>query len=362
MMKQRFFSSCLILLIVFAFLPFIQGGCGGGGGGGGSSGTTFTENTSPQANATLTQNNSAEPAEVLSALPLIGEVVNAGDSTSSSTAGSLSTDRRQDLLGNLQTLIHRVANKMEQGSVSALSSYSEENSPCASGGKESISMQWIGPPMGSVTECSQMSDVTMEITSNNCTEMGVTIDGTMSVSFPGRSCDLLAGTPSSMSITMNGTIDDPAETLTAEFDHFTIDISNLVVNAGSSEVDIPQMDALLNGSISGTIDGENASIAFNNFSLHIDKKYDAHYGYYCSTTLDGLVRTTCMDGWVKITTIKPIAMPETFSTCPFGGEFSVQGSNTTVTITALNPGVNITFKDETKHYATCDDVPDTCLQ
>jgi len=363
--KGRIFSVCLTILTVLAFTPFIQGGCSSGGGGGGNDGKPSTENTSPQANATLTDSNAAEPAEVLSALPLVVEAINMGGSTSSppGSAGSLSAGNQGDLFSNIQSLINRVAAEMERGDVHALGSYTDGGA-CDDGGNSSIAMSWDGPAMDSVTGCSDMSNIKMDLTANNCNEMGAIVNGTMSVSIPGSSCNLLEGTPSSMIITISGTIDDPSAGISADYDHFSINVSNLIVDASIYEVDIPQMDAIINGSVSGTIDGESESVSFSNFSMTISEQYESSHGYYYySMTLDGLVQTTCLSGWVKMTTTTPIAIPDTPSNaCPFAGSFDIQGGNTTATITALDPGVEITLNGATSFYATCDDVPDACLQ
>jgi len=352
--------------MILALSPFLQGGCGGGGGGGGGNGIvnswgTTAKDVSPEATATLTQENAAEPAEVLSVVPLIGEVVVMG-SASSGTARALSAESRSSIFANLQSLINRAAGEVQQGNVHALSSSSKSRN--CNMGSESISMSWDGPDMALIVNvCSEVNNIKMDLTFNNCTKMGATIDGTMSISIPDSLCNITEGTPSSMSITMNGTIYDLSEGLTADFDQFSIEVSNLVIN-GLYDVGISQMDAIINGGVAGTIDGESGSIAFNDFSLHLNEEYDvAGHGYYYSTTLDGLVQTTCLDGWVKITTTTPIAIPDNFDNCPFAGNFEIEGSDATATITALDfGGVDISLNGVTTSYATCDEVPSSCLQ
>ncbi len=142
-----------------------------------------------------------------------------------------------------------------------------------------------------------MRNVSMTLTMDQCSELGETMDGTMTVTIPGSSCTLLAGDPTNMTMEMDMTIDDGVSIL--DFNNLTMEVSNLVYDQNG---EITDMTVLLDG----TVTEDQESVSFGDF--HIDWTFDSVNTQYL-TSMDGYIECPCVDGWLQITTQEDIVLP-----------------------------------------------------
>ncbi len=297
----------IVVLTVICFVPFIQGGCGGGGG---------SSSPAPRTMAEVNASTAADSLEVLESVTSIEQGILDG---SDATVGALSTGLAQPtMFKKIRGLIDKVADETRIGSVHALGSLpASPPTPCTEGGTESISMTWSGPD--NPLDCTQMSNLSMTLTMVNCSELGVTMNGTMTVTLPGSSCDLLAGDPTRMTMVMDMTIDDGVSVV--DFNNLSMGISELVYDP---YYEITDMTVRLDG----TITEDQESVSFDDFDL--GWTFDALNAEYL-ISMDGYIECPCVQGWLQITTLESIVFPLGV-TCPVSGLYTITGSDGDATI------------------------------
>ena len=160
------------------------------------------------------------------------------------------------------------------------------------------------------------------VTYNECVESGVTIDGTMILTIDGSDYTVEF---IDLRIQMNEYI-AYYERATLEFNENSLDISMTItgyLTEGSNRVDYKDYSASITGD---------------------------------SLSLNGFVKTNCLDAWVEVKTIQPLAMP---GSCPIAGEISIAGNSSEINMVFnADESVDVTLNGEAyDSYTTCDDLP-----
>jgi hypothetical protein len=308
--NQKIIDVLIVVITVMIFTPFIQGGCSGGGGSSSpAAGTTRTL-------ASVSASSATDSLELLESVSSIEQGISDG---SDEAAGALSTGPVQPtIFSKIRGIMDKVADETQIGGVHALGSLpASPPTPCADNGTESVSMTWDGPD--NPLDCTQMSNVSMTLTMDQCSELGETMDGTMKVTLPGSSCTLLAGDPTNMTMVMDMTIDDGVSIL--DFNKLTMKVSNLVYDQNG---EITDMTVLLDG----TVTEDQESVSFGDF--YIDWTFDSVNTQYL-TSMDGYIECPCVNGWLQITTQEDIVLP-LGAACPVGGLYTITGSDGEATI------------------------------
>ncbi|PIX86675.1 MAG: hypothetical protein COZ32_02085, partial [Nitrospirae bacterium CG_4_10_14_3_um_filter_53_41] len=349
MKNNKFLEMVVILIVVLAFTPFIQGGCGGGGGGGGGNPASENTSTTPENTktlATLNASSSSHTTDILQTGSLINDAIESFISEES--VGASSSDNSQPpLFKNVQRILNKMHAESRGGKVNALGSQQPDTPPesCEGGGTVDLSMNWDGPNGDiDISDCSQINNLHMTITMNNCVESGVDLNGTMDVTVPGSSC----AEPSSMSMTLKFNGHDSVENYTADFDA-TMNVTDIVWD--QTAIAIQSMKVNVTGTISGDDAGTPFSETYDNFMIGFGDT-----GSQYQISMDGFVQTTCMDGWVQVTTQEPVLYPYDFS-CPTGGQVSLHGNGDAVISIHSDSSIDITVNGTTTPYISCQDVP-----
>ncbi len=337
MRNPKIIDLLIVVLTVLFFTPFIQGGCSGGGGGSSSAPRTMAEVSALSASDSL---------ELLESVTSIEQGISDG---SDETVGALSAGVAQPTLFiKIRGLIEKVADEAPIGSVHGLGSLPAlPPTSCTDGGTESISMTWSGPD--NPLDCTQMSNLSMTLTMVNCSELGETMNGTMTVTLPGSSCTLLTGDPATMTMVMDMTIDDGVSVL--DFNNLSMGVSGLVYDQIG---EITDMTVLLHG----TITEDQESVSFDDFYLALT--FDSVNEQYL-ISMDGHIECPCVQGWLQITTVEDIVFPLGM-TCPVGGLYTITGSNGDATI-SISPDTSIDILidgDVIQNYPSCT-VDHACL-
>ena len=336
----------LAALAVLALAPWLQGGCGGGGGGGG--GGTSTAGTDQPPPASLTVQNAADVSGVLD---FLWAVTDAASFSSGSDTATASSAEEISLFQALQGLLERAASEAGAGPVRSLASDTVTGMDCMQGGTMDTSLTWNGPE--NPIECGDMQDLSMEITMHGCTELDLTMDGTMTVTVPGSSCGLFDGAPDSMNLALDLTMKDTVEGWSATFQGFTMDAHGITWNG----LDITSMTATMDGTLSWSDGGDSGEVSMDGVTTTLETVSDPVYGSLYKTSVEGWITTACLDGWVEVHTTEPVRIPMDFS-CPVGGSWSVRGGDTTARISYDGGGgmtVEINGSQET--YSSCDQAP-----
>lgn len=288
MMSNRRVEKLLLLCVGFMLI-----GCGGGGstGGGAPSKTmaTFTnENAENVISVTL---GSADALDDINDLPLVS---------------------------NNSTNIAKVSLKTSK--ISRNISVQLKSSNVAESGTENCSG-------GGLFSYNGNDETGGTITFNQCTESGVTFNGTALVVFNGDIAHI-------------------------EFTNFSAkDFSNDIF-ISSATIDINENTGDLSMNWTGSVSADGIKTDFENYKL-------SSVGN--SMSISGLIQSSCVSGWMQIETVSPIIV-DVYADCPIGGEILVTGNNSTLR-TVFNSDMSIqVFLNGAifKTYVNCNELPESC--
>lgn len=169
------------------------------------------------------------------------------------------------------------------------------------------------------------TDTQATLTFNNCIENGVYLNGKMNITANG----------SDYTVSMTA--------FTVEMDNIKAFYENAIVSF--NEYDYNSFSATITGySIddSNRVDMKNFTIVKNNESY----------------TVDGLLKTSCIGGWIEMKTISAIYISY-YNSCPSAGEILVTGSNSSLrTIFNSDQSINVLLNGNTyKNYENCLKLP-----
>jgi len=177
------------------------------------------------------------------------------------------------------------------------------------------------------------SETSATFTFNNCTESGITMNGTLSM-------------------TMNN--DGTSGTLT--YTNFSIiqDENNKVVyTSATAAFSFDSSYELINMTITinayQVISGERTD--FDNYRL----TFVADSNYNVALTVNGSIRSDCLGGWVEITTNEAI-QGNAYDDCPSAGQIVISGNASSLTVTFNADGSVDVSGAVTDHYDSCNDL------
>ena len=339
--------AVLAALAALALIPFLQA-CGGGGGGGDGGGAAQTATNDQSTLASLTAENAADGSGVLSSL---GALTDALSLSAGSDAAAASSAGPATLFQALEDLAARTAAQARTGQVHGLGSDAIPGFACGQGGTMDVQISWTGPD--SPADCTQMRDVSMQMTMYDCTELGMTMNGVMTVTVPGDSCDLLDGDPASMQITMDLDMEDTIEGGTVTFQGLAMDARGIKWSGD----EITAMTATMDGTMSWVDGSDTGSMTVQGLEMTLETVTDPTLGLVYRSGMQGRITTACLDGWVEVSTPEPVLIPLDLS-CPVGGTLSLRGSDAEARLTYdASGGLTVTLEGQVQTYPSCEDVP-----
>lgn len=317
------FISLIMLLIL---------SCGGGGGDGGSGQSSGTP-------ATMSQATARQAMGIMQFGTTVGALY---DDTGLRFNPGLSGKR----VLSTQSMLNTVLDVIEQEILTSGERTGSDSGveSCPYGGTISLSASWEGPDYPS--SCSQISNLNATISMNNCAVgSGSSMNGSATVSISGSACAPSAITIGFHNISFSDTYDD----MSVAMDNLTISLTQITWNSGHSYVTHGRIE--IDGDASGAIEGMAYQAEFDHFTQVMDTSDNVNF----SATFSGSVSGGCLDGWVTIATLVPIAF-SIYDNCPSAGQIRLSG-DIDLLIT-INGDGTITAGDT--DYADCNDFEMAC--
>lgn len=310
--------------------------CGGGGGGGGNSNINV-----PTGGVSITTGN-AKPisAEVFYSIDTVqGATLGASMLTGVSVQNTTNEFNYPDLI--LQQLNNALANSTLFGS-GATGVAISGTIPCTQG-QVSISGDMANPNTSSLT----VGD-TINLSFSNCTEIGVTLNGTMAMTITnvGTGFELFQLPPYTLGIDVvvnNFSVSEGGMTVTGNGD-----IAMLISEGASGGSSL-----VLSGNSLSASSGSQGEILTNYL---YDIQYTATDDF--TVSLDGTIASTLINGSVSYTTITPFTgNDKLYAGYPTAGEVHVTTSidSSQAWITALSDGSTVQIDIDTDGDSTVDD-------
>lgn len=162
---------------------------------------------------------------------------------------------------------------------------------------------------------------------NQCTEDGVTLNGTQILSFNG-------------------------DTIHSELTNFSVKDFSSDVFISSATIDFNENTEALSMNLTGSVSMDGKKTDFENYQLSGDGN---------TFTISGLIQSSCVAGWMQIQTVTPI-MTVDFEDCPVGGEIVVTGNNSALrTVFNSDTSIQVYLNGAIfATYANCNELPGSC--
>lgn len=323
--SMRFFEATIIFSLMLLALS-----CGGnGGGGGGSPGTpaTMNQTTARQAMGTV----------------MFGTTVGGlyADTLSRISPGPSATRSifTQSMINKvLQVIEQRILNQRERaGSISG-------QVDCDYNGTISLSAQWDGPDQPQ--NCSQINNLNATVSMHDCAvDSGSSMNGSATISISGSSCNPSAVTIHFQNISFNDTDDN----VSVAINDLSISLSQVTWDATQSYVTHGRV--VIDGDASGTAEGVEYQAQYDHLTQIMDTSDNINF----TMAFSGSVSGGCLDGWVTIETLTPIAFSVN-DDCPSAGQIRLSGDIDL--LVTINGDGSITAGDT--EYANCNEFEMAC--
>jgi hypothetical protein len=186
---------------------------------------------------------------------------------------------------------------------------------CASG-SGTMSASWTGPPEPS--DPSQIMDLQMNMTFNQCYDGEITLNGSVSMSFNGPLSDPTSFTFSTSSLSY---INLPYDTLTMS--GFTMSITDLSYDIYGG---LTGGTITVSGAITGTLDEQPVDESCESLRISYTSEVSGD-----TITISGRLRPSCLGGWINISTTNAIFSPAG-SDCPTSGDINISSGGNTVRV------------------------------
>lgn len=319
-----------ILLLSFVFIS-----CGGNGGG--NDDPKDTKKTTP--NATLDPKSAQAIAGISLAMRDVSGSFEQSSPVNLFSSQSNAFDPGSNLISEMLDIIRR---QIIQGKdqLQALGSNSKKLD-CNNGGSITLESAWDGPEKYS--NCSEVSDISGKLEMDVCQFGNVHLDGSAKFSIDGSLC-----APTSLSLSYS------EWNVQADSPKMSFNFPNLSIKASEIQYlgdEITYMKMLFNGGMESEYRGDLFKAEFNNYTLTLDATNPAHV----SLSISGSFRGECMDGWVSITTSKPIVFPGNGG-CPVDGELKISGNGDMVI--SFNADGSVDVGDN--HFTSCNKISSEC--
>ncbi|WP_457594506.1 hypothetical protein [Hydrogenimonas sp.] len=306
-------SKLSLLAAAFTLTSLLFTGCGGGG-------DTASTTLDTSVRTTITQQNAPVVA---------GNTIGAGNGSASTSPGIQSYSLDSAGEGSVALTIGKATL-----SVIGKESLHQAAAVRGLGKRESGSQQCTGG--GSISF--DISSDRISITYNNCIESGITINGHAETLY-----------------SQNG---DITSTLT----NLTIVSSEFDMNFIRATIKVTESGNHLYEKLTGTMvlkTGEYAgSYAYSDFEIDLS----GINGSETILTLDGLTKTSCLGGWVDVTTTTPIK--NAYDGCPYEGEVQIAGGEGSSLRIVFNSDMSVDLYVDGNttplHYNSCMDLPKGC--
>jgi hypothetical protein len=212
---------------------------------------------------------------------------------------------------------------------------------CSDGGSISYNMSWTGPSYPE--DCTDIEDLEMYFTLNNCQEDNMTMNGSFSITYTGVACN-----PSAFTITLS---------------NFSLNVPSSEIYLSTSQLKFIYTEVQWNGSMithmKATLDGgATASYKSNDYSVSYDKLYfelDTTNGVDYKALIGGSVTGGCLDGWITLNTIEPVLL-NIYEECPTGGKIRITTEREFIVQFYSDGSIRI---DNTL-YNSCQDLDTSC--
>jgi hypothetical protein len=342
MKNKNLMSHFFKFLILIFGLALIFTSCLSSEDEGDGTGTTQTGATLTESNAPKTADAAIKATMSLGAFTGLGEMGGIGTSTvSSDTYAKSPLGRIIDRALSITKIQKSTAELFAQGSIPQVTE------DCTDGGSMTMSATWTGPDQPSGP--SDMTDFTVNITFNSCTEGTETNNGTFTVAFSGSSDN-----PTGISFT------------TSNFTHSdTVTNDNMTMTNVSVSITVSTMDGggeitdgifTLDGAMSGTIDGNTVNLEYDDFEIVLSSDPTGE-----TLSISGSLKANCVGGWITVTTNTPVYIP-TVADCPTQGDITItSGGNTVDAVVGSDSTITVYFNDTlVQTYADCEAVDGLC--
>ena len=290
MLKVRHQIGFLVVLVFTAVLLFA---CGGGGGGGGDDGSSNPDPVEP-----------VIPKQVM------------GSITSGRIVSTMVSQLAQKI-SPIRSSKNSTNTERQAGSVN-------DQGACTISGTNSVNMTWQGPDAQTISNCDDVSDLSVTLTLDECVQQDkpqMEQSMTLSLFKDGSLCqpDTMNADVSNLHI-----IDTDDVDLDFRSDSLQIDITEITYSYNNDFM--VHANVALTGDVRGTRNDTQYAAQFNNFVQIVDT--DDNHNF--TTTFSGQIKSDCMKQWAEIKTTTPIQFKD--QDCPTHGaiEITVNGESTTV--------------------------------
>ena len=177
------------------------------------------------------------------------------------------------------------------------------------------------------------SETSATVTFNNCTESGITMNGTLA-------------------FTTNN--EGTSGTLTYTNFSITQDENNKVVySSATATFNLNEIGYTVDMSmtINGYVVASGERTDFDNYRLTL--AMDSNYNM--SITINGSIKSDCIGGWVEITTNEAM-VGNAYDDCPSAGQIVISGNASGLTVTFNANGSVDVSGTVTNHYDSCNDL------
>jgi len=352
MLKGNRFKKGVLMLALLLLSAGSIVACGGGGGGGGGGTSAPAQQTSvlSAANAPQAASSAMDSMSMVMGVPgALGSAIQPAKLflVPAGAAAGQSVVATQPVLRALVARALSASRNATQDSAAADGSVSEPVA-CTTSGQLMVSGSWTGP--NPPVTASQISNGTFNITAASCAEGGVTMNGSMEITFQGPLSAPTSLTISAPSLTFSDSLDSLV------MSSLTLAVTNIVEGA-SGLTDLTSATIIMNGSIRGTVSGTSVFLDANNFTI----AFSTDVGGDETLTVSGTVEPSCLSGSITYSTPTAIYVPSG-ATCPSSGEVLVSSGGNTTEVLFSNGQAGVYFNGAlTNSYASCTSIQGLCM-
>lgn len=314
-----------VLLSVFLLLGFALALSNCGSGGGSITLAELTADNAPQVAGSVDQVMSlVDPASSL------GEI------------GSVAASSKAPLTSIIDTMKAISEKQLPSPMITAQDTMVEEI-PCDSG-SGTVSANWDGSDL--LTDPFEVLNLKVTMNFENCTMDDETLDGSATIKFTGTFSDPTKITITSSNLNLKKTGSPGGET--------DITMTGLSMDVVSTP---GGADMTISGKVSGVAEGTPVDEELDDVVVTTEAVPGGG-----EVTIAGKVRTSCIGGWMTLSTVTPIFVPMG-EECPTDGNVQADSDNNKVNI-AIGPGtteITVYFNDaEVASYPDCEGVGGLC--
>jgi hypothetical protein len=347
-MKNKGFIRSWLLISMAAFLVLSCGGGGGGGGesgggGGGGGGGSAVPSFQPaglNTKMTVDQSHGVKATGLAFVSHQVGGIAGSGDIVPfSQNEGDQDFESTPALIDAILQLAEQQIEIDFNGQYSA-SGTASETQPCPDGGSTSVALQWTGPEPP--TTCSQIQNLSGNMTLSGCTDGNMYMNGTVQVSYSGTFCRPTGLTNTFTNFTYSDGNDQMQTT------QLRVSATNLNWSGNLPYGAITGGHFVYNGQVIATMDGQSVALAFSDYVEDLSGS---------SLQVSGNLYGPCLGGWATLSTPTPILLGYD-DACPTAGRIVIAGASGATMEVRFNNDGSVSVNGA--NIGSCDDLDPTC--